>query len=378
MKNLFKNFSKAAVLLVILIFAASCNKEKEKEPQPTSGNVMPSKMSINVPNSISSSTKGTGRLNSAHCAPSDTIKGCEIYELLRVFIEIGNNSGKIVDFLMTAISQNNINKAMTFQLTGDKDGRTKDYVVVENPVDSTNKTWEFKLEVKDSTNIALQVWWNRNPVEGLVILNLYHIDRVDNPDVINLMYQIEYSENKAITGYDGRMIVTLTGFPSDPVDKWFVNNFKMGVGINGSIVDVWGNSNHPNAVFIDTIKAPGRNYAFVAHGDTARDIGVAELAIVPSTVTTNDTILTGFALYDVLFEELETVWGPFTSTDSANVAGFLQEAKAPGYFMDTRGFVSAGNCPTPCDPGFTTSFIDLSGLTPFIPNDVANQTISWR
>jgi len=35
MENLFKNFSKAALLLLFVIFAASCKKEKEKEPQPT-------------------------------------------------------------------------------------------------------------------------------------------------------------------------------------------------------------------------------------------------------------------------------------------------------------------------------------------------------
>ncbi|MCH8318694.1 MAG: hypothetical protein IIA88_09415, partial [Bacteroidetes bacterium] len=302
MENLFKNFSKAALLLLFVIFAASCKKEKEKEPQPTPGNIMPAKMSVNVPNSISSSTPGTGRLSGSHCPPKgDSIQGCEIYEQLRLFIEIGNNSGKIVEFLMTAIRQNNINKAMTFQLTGD-DGRTKDYEVVANPVDNTGKTWEFKLEVEDSVNTALQLWWNINPVEGLVILNLYHIDRVDNPDAVNMMYQIEYSEDKVITGYDARMIVTITGITEPNPNSWSVDNFRMGVGINGKIVDVWGNSNHPNAFLIDSTTIPrGRNYAFVARGDTALDIGVAELAIVPSTEPTNTTILTDFAIYNVLW-----------------------------------------------------------------------------
>jgi len=169
MKKTIKQFGAAALLLTFfmaLVFISSCKKEKEKEPQPTS--VMPARFSIDIPESISSdSLQSLNRVSSNH-----QLEGDDIYKHLRVFIHIGEFAAEIMNDIITTLSQ--VTGAVTFQDTGG-DGRPKFYKVVENWVDNSGVTWEFKLDgfdidpISGDSSQAVQVYWNRNPIRGAAI-----------------------------------------------------------------------------------------------------------------------------------------------------------------------------------------------------------------
>jgi midasin (ATPase involved in ribosome maturation) len=70
------------------------------------------------------------------------------------------------------------------------------------------------------------------------------------------MFSVEYSE-KGMGDYESYMIVKITDLPveSATMPVCACNAIKLFVGKKGDIVDVYGNSNHPNARFFtdDTV-----------------------------------------------------------------------------------------------------------------------------
>ena len=374
MENLFKNFSKAALLLLFVIFAASCKKEKEKEPQPTS--IMPARFSIDLPESISSdSLQSLNRISSNH-----QLEGDDIYKHLRVFIHVGEFAAEIMNNIITTLSQ--VTGAGTISETGG-DGRLKFYKVVTNWVDNSGVvTWEFKLDgfdidpISGDSSQAVQVYWNRNPIRGTAILNPYNMNRnEENP--VDLKFRIEYSEDQTnnTNNYEKQMIVSLTNI--DSTDQNWMKNFKMFVGKTGDVLYLWGNSHHPYITIIDTNYVGGKNWAFVAHGNDVLDIGVASVALPPSNTLAADWTLTdwltNYSIDTVLTQEIFALG----ITDTAAIDAFLKDSVAPGYFVGPTGWVSSGTT-VPPNTGFTNTFIDLSGLMPYVPNEIANLTINWQ
>ena len=63
------------------------------------------------------------------------------------------------------------------------------------------------------------------------------------------------------------MVVSITNIQDE--DEGFLDNMKMFVGKNGDLIDVYGNSNHPELTILDPDFQGGRSYAFVARGDQA-------------------------------------------------------------------------------------------------------------
>ena len=64
-------------------------------------------------------------------------------------------------------------------------------------------------------------------------------------------------------------------------------------------------------------------------------------------------------------------WSSEAISTYINQNGLLDEAKSPAYFNQS-GWISAGDdIPT----GFSSEFIDLNGLVPFIPNKIKQLTI---
>ncbi len=360
-------------LLFCLALALFFGCKKDEEDEPIKDSILPKWVSIDIPEAISNSA------GSKKCTYQDIepIPGDSLYEMLRVFIHIGEASADLVSEIMNALSQHDINQAMTFSYISDEDGRTKNCVVVENvTVDGSN--YEFKLTITDQDgNNALQVIWNRNPIEGITIIQPYNCNRTEPASLANLIYKVEYSEVGDM-GFDKHMIVTIAGAPKE--DDFYINNLKMFVGKTGDIIDVYGNSNHPDAVILTTVG--GLNWAFVARGDDVQKIGVAKVGL-PSCIyeyNLTDSIFGPYSLENVLRNEITAYWEDSVSITPTQLDSiitlYIQNAQAPGYFGN-NGFVSCAT-PVPTNPaGFTTEFIDLSGLTPYKPKDINDLVIEF-
>ncbi len=367
MKNILKYL---AVFLVGSIIIVSCKKdEPEPDPDPQQ-TILPKDIAVSIPNAISYNAS-SGKTSWFKTTEGDTLNGEDIYDGAALFIAIGEQSAKIVNAIIFAIIAYDINEPMELDYTSDDDGREKHLSVTED-ASYEGETYEFKLLVTDGQDNAMAIYWNQSPKEGVAILSPYDINRNEDPKLDGVLYKIEYSETGA-SGYSKDMIVTITGFPEDPTDNASIDNLRMFAGKNGNIIDVYGNSNHPNIQLVDTTFSGGRNYAFIARGNSNEEIGICEVALPPSSLTSTSNMLDDYSIIEVITEEANNMG----ITDSAAIAAYLSEADAPGYFIDPQGLVSSGT-DVPSHPGFTSSFIDISALTPYVPNDVKNQMITWE
>jgi hypothetical protein len=150
---------------------------------------------------------------------------------------------------------------------------------------------------------------------------------------------------------------------------------KMYVGKDGDRIDVFGNSDHPNAYFFT--EKTGFNWAFVASGYDKKDIGVAEVGLPPSNLDENDreVLLGDYSIKNVLTEEI-TQW--FIDEigirpDSSDLAVYLRNADAPGFFAD-HGFVQSGVSP---GEEYDELVNQLSKLSPFNPKSVNELQIDF-
>ena len=378
-KNLEIMKTKSVFYLVLVIaitfLVASC--ELEEGPQPEDKSILPDKFMIDIPDAISKS------VYKKSVAESDTISGDEIYAHLATFICIGEDAAKVVQEIIWAIAIHGINKPMILSYVSDDDGRVKNLEVIEEAV-YEGVNYEFQLTATDAESEsdpdggkAIQIFWNRNPIKGVAILKPYNIDRNTDDILTDLMYEIYYSEEGEVNGYEAVMIVQIDEFPAALFgDRFAMDALKMFVGKKGDIIDVYGNSNHPNAQFF-TDKV-GFNWAFVASGKESLDIGVAELGLPPSTLdeTRRSVLLEDYSIKNVLTDELNTF---FLETfgimpDSASLSGYLKDADAPGYF-DSEGFVTGGN-----SPGSEYDDIEerLQDLTPYNPKEISELLIEFE
>lgn len=364
--------SKAVLLLLSFVTVfTSCKKDQNSEVTTTDESVVPATFSVDIPNAISSAT-------TTKSTQGDTLKGNDIYGHLRTFINVGESAAEIVQKIMVAIRKNNINKAMEITYKSDDDGRMKHLVVEENVV-YRSKNYRFKLTITDVLSEsatdggkALVVVWNTKPVDGIAILDFGNINAADSAKFPDFMAQIEYNEIGA-NGYDQEMVVSLSGYPlANPlVDCYSLRTLKMFVGRKGDVVDVYGNSNHPNARFFVDDEV-GFNWAFVASSNRTSNIGIAEVALPPSTstVSTHQTILKDYAMKTVFDRQIKK---RFPSISQERVDEYLSNTSAPGYFA-LGGFKAAGTAPS-------TAYDDLKSridnLTPYQPVAVTNLSVAF-
>jgi len=364
------------LVLVFAIIFASCEMEENIKPEDQS--ILPDKFMVDIPDAISKSAS-----KKSASASEDTISGDEIYAHLATFIHIGEEAAEVVQEIIWAIAIYEINKPMTISYESDDDGRVKNLEVIEDAV-YQGVDYEFRLTATDAESEsnpdggkAMQIFWNRNPVKGVAVLKPYNIDRNTDDMLTDVMYEIYYSEEGEVNGYEAVMIVQIDEFPAELFDdKFAMDALKMFVGKKGDIIDVYGNSNHPNAQFFS--EEVGFNWAFVASGKESLDIGVAELGLPPSTLdeTRRSILLEEYSVKNVLTDEINTwfleTWGVIP--DSASLSGYLKNADDPGYF-DSEGFVSGGN-----SPGSEYNDIEkrLSDLVPYNPKDISELLIEFE
>jgi len=146
---------------------------------------------------------------------------------------------------------------------------------------------------------------------------------------------------------------------------------KLFVGAKDGIVDVYGNTAHPNAKFLS--EKVGYNWAFVASADDGEDIAVVELGLPRNSIDTDDRVvlLEENSIYNVLYNEVMTVW-PNSSQEL--VAAWLANTEAPGFF-NSRGFIQGGEAPS----NLYLPLVDrIQLLTPFNPAQISALEINFQ
>lgn len=341
------------IIAVSMLVLWSCEEEETNDDFS-----VPAEFSVDIPDELSTVATASGsRVND-----DVALSGEEIYIGLRGFIKIAEVSAEVIEDIMQVAGIIKATGASEFESISDDDGRLKRYYFYNDVTyDGVDYAHELLIEDVDGGK-ALQVVWNEGPVDGIAIMSPYNIDRTENGDDEDALFQVAYSENED-QSYQ-QMIVSISNVDDIGLDK-----LKMTVTKEGDIVDVIGNANFPDYEIPELIDAEPRNFAFRARSSDANDIAVAEVAIPLSTVSTTDMLMEDYSIYNV-FEQAIMDAG-LDNQDLIDL--WLTNANPPAYF-DVTGFIGAGG---DLPDGFSEEFSDISSLTPFVPSEVAALTISF-
>lgn len=365
------------VALAFSLVLSSCKNNQEVKPQ---GDILPATLRVAIPASMSNQnvTAVGGRI--AARSKEDTLKGNEIYQNLNTFIAVGDVASKAVEEFMGGIRKYHIDRIISLTYVSSDDNRTKN-LVVESEVTFEGKSWDYELTVTDADGQGdpdggkgLQIFWNkRNLVQGIAIIKPYNCDRVKNANMPDALFRIDYTEGGAL-GYDAQMEVRIAGIPlGNPLDNPFaIGSLHMFVGKAGDVVDVFGNSNHPNAILFSS--DTGFDWAFVASGSDPKNIAVAEVGLPPSKLDASDRtiLLKDYSIKNVFTQQINATW---PGLDPALVASYLKNTAAPGYFNTKNGFLSGGVSPG-ADWDVLASRLDA--MSPYNPLQTSNLTISFK
>jgi hypothetical protein len=356
------------ILIAAFSFSIFVLSSCESDEPATAKIEIPQSFTIDIPSSISTDSRGS--LSGRTSGDGDgIIEGNELYQAVPFFIFIGEESARIVESIFPIAAELEARNITELNYVSDDDSREKK-VVINRDVVRDGKSYAYELTSFDvaADAQALQMLWNTNPVEGIAILNPYNIDRTGDTQNANTFLRIDYTEDDP--NYEASMTVTISGLT--PANDGDIDNLKLFAGRNGDIVDVMGNSNHPGLALFDPNFVGGRNYAFVGRGDETNNIGIINLALPPSSVTTDD-VLVDYSVYQVLSDEIDrAVNGSLTQ---AQIDDILIEAQSPAYFNDLQGFITSGVDNKPVLTAFSEAFVDISALRPFTPSDIRTQSV---
>lgn len=368
-------FLSLLIAVVLLLGFVSCDDAIET---PNKGeNIMPEQFTIDIPESISNANFASNGRSNGRVA-QDELNGNEIYQLLALYIAVGEGSGDLLEAIIGSITTLGIDRPLYISYESDDDGRTKNLEVVEN-VAYKGTTYEYMLTITDSESEnnadegkAMQIFWNRSPVRGVAILKPYNIDRIKDANAGDALYKIEYTEESEF-GYDAHMIVTIDNLPlENPLeDPFSISTLKMFVGRSGDLVDVYGNSNHPNAKFFT--QDAGFNWAFVASGSESADIGVAEVGLPPNNLDASDreSLLVDYSIKQVFSDQILSVW---PNLDQNLIDQYLFNTEAPGFF-NNEGFIQGGTAPSAVYDPLVSRIQDL---VPYNPTDISSLEITFQ
>ena len=369
-----------SVLATLLVFLFMSCEDTAVNPTEDLG-ILPESFSVKIPGSLTSETLKSAGMKSTS---SEDPEGDDVYAMLAFFIYVGEQSADLVEDIILSIAIHGINKPMELSFVSDDDSRLKNLTVI-NDAEFEGELYEHGLTITDAESEseedggkAMQVFWNTNPVNGISIIKPFNLDRRSSGTFLNTMYRVEYT-NKATVNYDESMVVMISGLPlADPsADRFSLETMKMFVGRKGDAVDVYGNSNHPNAYLFNEDNV-GFNWAFVASGYTNVDMGVAEVGLPPSDLNddSRETILGDYAIKQVFTNEINDwfIANFGVKPDSADLSQRLQHVDAPGYFAD-GSLVQAGTM-----PGEEYAEIDsrITSLSPFKPSEVSTLVLSFK
>ena len=202
-------------IMGIVILIQGCEESGINNPKEDNG-ILPARFKVDIPGSLSSDAIVKSALKSA--SETDTLTGNEIYAHLNTFIAAGEGASEIVQDIIFAIALYDIDEPVSLSFQSDDDNRVKNLVVTE-VAEYSDRIWEFMLTITDAESEsepdegkALQIFWNRNPIEGIALLKPYNIDRKHDSEWLDAIFRIEYSE-AGTDEYDTYMIVEITGIP---------------------------------------------------------------------------------------------------------------------------------------------------------------------
>jgi hypothetical protein len=374
MKNLVNKSIKPliAAFIMALVFMA-CETNPAAEPQ---ADLLPAEFGIDIPSSISNPGAISGRI--AGRVTEGVLQGNDIYQHLEAFIYVGEGAADIVRDIINGIRKHHIDRIITLSYESDDDGRVKNLVVVESP-EYEGVVYEYGLTITDADaegnedgGYAMQIFWNRSPIKGVALLKPFNIDRTHDADAGETVFKIEY-DSESNLGYDAHMIVSIANLTLEQpdVDQYSMRTLKMFVGKSGAVVDVFGNSNHPNARFFT--EDTGFNWAFVAAGYNNQDLGVAEVGLPPSTLeqSSREVLLDSYSIKNVFTEQIYAAY-PNVTEDLVDL--YLMHTEAPGYFTH-EGFVAGGTPPS----GLWSELEQrIEDLTPYSPLEISNLRIDFQ
>ncbi|MEN8119058.1 MAG: hypothetical protein ABFS35_01870 [Bacteroidota bacterium] len=356
--------------IVVAVFFASCQKDSA---EIMDNNILPETFSVEIPQSLSSST-----LKLLKNGEEDGLNGNIIYEHLRVFIHVGDEAAKIVEEVIIAIRLYGLSEPMSFSYEGDDDGRTKNVVIIADS-EYEGTLWNYQMTVTDADSegnddggVGMQIFWNTGTIMGIAIMKPFNIDRNTEALFAQAMFRIDYSE-AGENAYEQEMTVYISGItlPDASLEPYAMETLKMTAGRNGNVVEVFGNSNHPNATLFTV--STGFNWAFVAAGQLETDLGVAEVGLPPSDLNSNDreVILGRYSIKNVFTNEIIDT---YPGIDPALLGLYLQNTDAPGYF-DANGFVQGGIAPSTDYIPFSAA---IENLVPFSPLAISNLSLEFK
>lgn len=372
MKTL-KLVSLAMTAMAFSIFLLSCESNPDIAPQQT---ILPESMTVDIPATLSYTGKSAGRRSGR--LKEDSLKGNDIYQHLGTFIAVGDAASRVVRDIVVGLRRHRIDRVMSMTYLGD-DSRAKNLVVEAN-VSFEGSVWDYQMTITDADDEgnadggkAMQLFWNKHaPIKGIAILKPYNCNRIENVNAGDAMFRINYTRESS-RGYDAEMEVLISGLPlENPLsDPYSVSTLKMFAGKQGDVVDVYGNSNHPNAILFSG--TPGFNWAFVASGNDALNAGVAEVGLPASTLDSDsrDVLLKEYSIKNVFTNEIKTVW---PGIDQQLLDVYLKSTAAPGYFND-GGFIAGGTSP---GSTWTKLALRLEDLAPYNPKAVSGLVVSFE
>lgn len=376
-----RSFSAIFGMLAIssALFFTACEQD-DPIPNNQTETILPERFKVDIPSALSSdNTLKSATLKSGQ---NDTLQGGEIYASLKVFIAIAEGAADVTEAIIKSIVGHNIENVNEVTFTSDEDGRVK-HAIVTKDVTYDGREWQYELTITDQESegnedggIGLQVFWNNSPIEGIAMIKPANTNHNDINNDGPAIFSVEYSE-KGMGDYESYMIVKITDLPVEEGDdaRFACNAIKLFVGKKGDIVDVYGNSNHPNAKFFtdDT----GFNWAFVASADRNLNIGVAEVALPPTTLDSDsrEVILKEYSIKNVFTMQVNQWFmeNYHVVPDSAVLAGYLHNADAPGYF-NSREFIQGGTAP---NDSYSEIEGRLNALTPYNPKEISELDIQF-
>lgn len=363
-------------MVTLTALMISCDDQIE-EPT-TQENIIPDRFTVDIPTVLTRETNpvSTGRVESGRTT-EDELDGNSIYESLAFFIKLADESAELTEEIIVSIAKLGIDRALTLSYESDEDGRVKNLVVVEGS-SYNGSTYEYELTITDAESesnddggLAMKIFWNRNPIKGVAILKPYNINRVNDEDAGDAIFSIEYDDTDS-DNYDATMVISVANLPmpSALADPYAINNLKIFVGKKGDVVDMYGNSNHPNAKFFT--EEVGFNWAFTASANDILNVGVAEVGLPPNTLISSDRseILVDYSIKNVFTNQILDVY-PNISQELIDL--YLKNTEAPGYF-NSEGFIQGGG-ESP-DPAFDPLKERINSLTPYSPNSVNDLNIN--
>lgn len=371
MNALKLNFHKAVLGLWLVGGFVACTDEQLDNPtnDPVEA-AIPTQFSIDIPSAISS-------VRVSKDTKTAVIDGNDLYNHLNTFIAVTEGAADIVEGVMQGIGA--LNAAgisdMTFQ--SPDDNKQKRIVVTEN-AEYEMRQWQHKLEMTDieyveaGDGVALQVFWNTNPVEGIAVLRPKYFDRNASDVAENTMIKVQYSE-KPSDNHQQSMLVSIANWPlEEPTQNLYsLNNLKMFVTKNQTTINVVGNTNHPNAQFYTS--ATGFQWAFVASANSEKNIAVAEVGLPRSTETaeSRQVLLVDNSINQVFSNQIAEL---YPNATQQQIEAYLVNTLPPAFF-NSNGFIQGQNSPS---DDYSVLTENIKNLTPYKPVSIAELTIAFQ